>query len=64
MLLRFGCPCEGEKNAFFFDYFFSAGDVAVNDPSVSVESSQFSSEVLVTQVKIIIFASTCLYALG
>ncbi len=36
-----------------FDYFLSAGDVPVNDPSVSMESSQFSSEVLVTQVNMI-----------
>lgn len=39
-------------------FFFSAGDVPVNGTSVSMESSQFSSEVLVTQVNIIMFLIT------
>lgn len=49
------CVC-GTKKVFLFDYFLSAGDAAVNDPCVSVESSQFSSDVLVTQVNMIIFS--------
>ena len=53
----------GGKNAQAFTYkairffFFSAGDVPVNDSNV-VESSQFSSDVLVTQVDIIMFSIT------
>lgn len=45
-------------------YYLSAGDVPVNDPSVSMESSQFSSEVLVTQVNMYflsIFSVTLLF---
>lgn len=39
-----------------FDYFCFVGDVPVNDTGVSMESSQFSSEVLVTQVNMIMLS--------
>lgn len=43
-------------NLFFLNYcnmprmFLSVGEAVINDPGVSMDSSQFSSEVLVTQV--------------
>lgn len=41
--------------------FAFAGDAAVNEPSVSVESSQLSSEVLVTQVHPIMLQITFVF---
>lgn len=51
------CVCVWDKKSLFYLFISSsAGDAAVNDPCVSVESSQFSSEVLVTQVNMIMFS--------
>ena len=50
--------CSDTKQLDLF--FFSSGDNPVNAAGVSMESSQFSSEVLVTQVNIIMFTITFL----